>query len=154
MKNKGFTLIEIMVVTALIGIMSAYAVTSYSKYASEQKTNLAKAKMQELQIDLQNYKLTNLTYKGFTTQNVNVYLGDNSKLVYTINLVDSKDGKALSSTTSGKEWSMIATPKSSTDKWLMVSSDGKRCMGDMRNGSGNDSLNGTATTCTKGSEIW
>lgn len=147
MNNKGFTLIEVMVVTALIGIMSAYAVTSYSKYASEQKTNLAKTKMQELQIDLQNYKLTNLTYKGFATESINVYLGDNAKLVYTISLVDSKDNKALSSTSSGKEWAMIATPKTSTDKWLMVNSNGKRCMG-------GENLTATTTTCPKGSETW
>lgn len=147
MKDKGFTLIELMVVTALIGIMTAYAVTSYSKYAGEQKENLAKAKMQELQIELQNYKLTNLTYKGFGTQSVNVYLGNNSKIVYTINLVDSKDKKALSSTTSGKEWSMIATPKESANKWLMINSNGKRCMG-------REALVGTATTCPKVSETW
>lgn len=152
MKNKGFTLIEVMVVTALIGIMTAYAVTSYSKYASEQKENLAKAKMQELQIELQNYKLTNLTYKGFGTQSVVVYLGNNSKIVYTINLVDSKDNKALSSTTSGREWTMLATPKDSADKWLMVNSNGKRCMGGSV--AGGDASNVSLTTCPRGSETW
>lgn len=147
MNSKGFTLIEVMVVAALIGIMSAYAVTTYSKYASEQKMNLAKAKMQELQVDLQNYKLSNLTYKGFATESINVYLGENAKLVYTISLVDLKDNKALSSTSSGKGWAMIATPKTSTDKWLMVNSNGKRCMG------GGD-LTASTTTCPNGSETW
>ncbi len=42
MKNDGFTLIELMIVVAIIGVLSAIAVPNFQKYQAKSKTSEAK----------------------------------------------------------------------------------------------------------------
>ncbi len=53
--EKGFTLIELMVVTAIIGLMAALAIPSYMKYQCRAKQTDAKTNLAALQISQEAY---------------------------------------------------------------------------------------------------
>lgn len=136
MKNiQGYTLIELMVVMALVGIMTGYAIVSYSQHRETQNANIAKVEMQNLQIQLQEYKATNLTYKGFPTTSESVYLDPSArspKKIYEISVVDLDNGVALNSNAAiGNDWAIKATPDSKTNPGnniILVNSQGVQCM--------------------------
>ncbi len=66
MRNRGFTLLEIMVVVAIIAIMSTVVVVSLIGNVDEARVARAKSDVQSLASALQLYKLDNFTYP--TTQ--------------------------------------------------------------------------------------
>ena len=46
-KEKGFTLVELMVVVAIIGLLSAVAIPNFQKYQARSKTSEAKTETPE-----------------------------------------------------------------------------------------------------------
>lgn len=63
--NKGFTLIELMVVVAIVGILAAIAYPSYTRYVADARRADAQTNMFELAQFMERYYVSNGRY---TTQ--------------------------------------------------------------------------------------
>ncbi|MEO8806009.1 MAG: type IV pilin protein [Burkholderiaceae bacterium] len=66
-RNKGFTLIELMIVVAIIAILSAIAIPSYSDYVRRSKITDAVATLAGMRVKMEQYFQDNRTYVGACT---------------------------------------------------------------------------------------
>lgn len=92
-KTKGFTLIELMIAVAIIGILAAIAYPSYVEYVK--RTNRTDMQTQLLTImhNLQNYKVINHTYENATLSALKVDSSYPSTGLYGVELLVDADGQ-------------------------------------------------------------
>lgn len=142
-QQVGFTLIELMIVIMIVAILAAIAVPSYRQFVVRNAESQVQARMQELDIELNRWRASALTYKGFTpkkvasngdvsytyddpTDNKTIYVpkgSDSTNFHYQITLVDLEgntlsplpptDPNVSSYSTAGSSWRMFAEPNTS-----------------------------------------
>ena len=94
MNNKGFSLVELMVVLAIIGVLSAIAYPSYDSYMKKSRRADAKIALQAMADKQERFYLQNNTY---TTNTANVG-GTGTEKNYYVLSIDSADVNAFALT--------------------------------------------------------
>lgn len=90
MKNQGFTLIELMVVTIIVAILAAIALPSYAQYVRKNHEKLVLQKMGDIALKLEKEKSRNFSYENFTlnSEDATVKKGkSSSEVIYNIAVV-------------------------------------------------------------------
>lgn len=67
-RDQGFTLIEVMIVVAIIGILASVALPSYQSYIRKSKRADARALLQAASITQEKYRLDHATFASTTTE--------------------------------------------------------------------------------------
>jgi type IV pilus assembly protein PilE len=81
--HRGFTLIELMIVTAIVAILAAVAYPSYTKYVVRSNRTAAQAQMLDLANRQQQYLLANRTYATKTQLEAGYTLPSQLSSVYS-----------------------------------------------------------------------
>ena len=132
--QHGITLIEVMIVVAIIGVLAAIAYPGYQKYVMKTKRTDMMSEMQNIATQIQHNKLAQGSYGNdlvtglggnYPAQGTTLY-----QVTFTPNPLTSN-------------WSIIATPEGqmATDGTLSLDFQGTKCRGsgvDKKCGTGND----------------
>ena len=159
--QRGFTLIELMVVVVIIAIIAAIALPSYQAYARGADASLAQQEMQKISEQLTRHKAKNFTYRDFDPNYIYGETGamtsvtlprgaTGSAIKYTLTIRDAEDSTKLLTDTGirARGWTIKATPVDTRNYTLLLTSAGIHC----RN---KTAANVSYENCgTVGSEAW
>ena len=177
-KHTGFTLIEMMTVVAMMTILASIALPSYRQYVIRNAEAQAQAQMKQLDVELNQWRSTALTYKGFRPKKTNstgvvsytfdnadnktIYVPANSDATnyrYKITLVDGTDSSKSLVTTgtgvelvTGRSWVMLAEPNTTyrNGHKFLLNSQGLQC----KTRNNDSSITVASANCGAYSEKW
>nr|WP_227669470.1 type IV pilin protein [Psychrobacter sp. NG254] len=121
-QQKGFTLIELMIVLAIIGVLAAIAYPSYQQYIIKSKRADMMSEMHNIASEVQNRKLAQGRYAGMVVTDLTVNYPRQGTALYTV---------AITPNPLTSQWTITASPIPGTqmanDGNLSLSYQGVKC---------------------------
>lgn len=122
----GFTLLEIMIALVIVSIISAMAISMYTKYTIRAHREDVKTQMLQIAQHLQTYKAVNGSYTGAVISNVSIFGGNpavypqRGTAYYTMGLALANGGWTLTATT-------IDTTPQINNGIVVLNDEGQKC---------------------------
>ena len=120
--QQGFTLIELMIIVAIIGILAAIAYPSYQQYVIKTKRTDMMTEMHNIASEIQSRKLAQGGYAGMVVTDLTANYPRQGKALYTITITP----RPLTS-----QWTITAAPITGTqmvsDGNLTLNNQGVKC---------------------------
>ena len=117
---RGVTLLELMIVTVIIGIMAAIAYPNYRQFVARAKRNEAKAALLQIAQNQERFYLQNNTYTLDMTQlgfpDATAYITDTESYSVSVTTADANDFTAVAT---------YQNPDAEKDKCLTFNIDGR-----------------------------
>ena len=121
-QQKGFTLIELMIVLAIIGVLAAIAYPSYQQYIIKSKRADMMSEMHNIASEVQNRKLAQGHYAGIVVTDLTVNYPRQGTALYTV---------VITPNPLASQWTITASPIPGTqianDGNLSLSYQGVKC---------------------------
>ena len=100
--DKGFTLIELMIVVALVAIMSAIAYPSYQQYVIKTKRTEMMSEIQNIASEIESRKLAQGSYSKVSVTDLAVNYPRQGTALYSVAIAPITDKWVIQATPVGK----------------------------------------------------
>jgi prepilin-type N-terminal cleavage/methylation domain len=122
LNNKGFTIVELLIVIVVIGILALLVITTYSGIQAKARNSKRQTDIQSVQTQLEAFFSQNGYYPSLGNMNDSTWLDTNMKSLDQNALIDP------SNPTNSK--TLVGTPTDKQYSYAVTQSDGSSCESD------------------------